>query len=246
MSQRKQLNFPPQRMTTRSASKKPKDDIKEDKEDKEDINTEEDVSKVLFNDDDEEKKGSKSLLGQYQSLLIQYPFLTNALTAVVIASASVITSQYFSYYQDKKNDEFIMDWNQVITIGLMQFFYVTPVLSFFYNKLLTKVPGGTVPKVVFDQFFFSPIFNSCFVGIRLFILIQLGAEKPHTMKELIQIVKEVAPTAITSSWKFWIPQRAFSLTFIPPHLQLVFGNVCSFFWNIIFAMILSSTKSKGN
>lgn len=230
-----------------SAAKKVKVEIKEN------ININKDIDKILVNDNcnnnnnvDIKINKSKLLLGKYQNLLIQHPFLTNAITAVVISNASVITSQYFSYYQDKKLNEFIIDWYQVITMAIINFFYVTPVLSFFYSKILVKIPGGTIPKVVFDQFFFSPIFNSCFVGIRLFILIQLGVEKYHTIAELIQRVKEVSPTAITSSWKFWIPQRAFSLKFIPPHLQLIFGNICSFFWNIIFSIILNSTKSKRN
>jgi hypothetical protein len=110
--------------------------------------------------------------------------------------------------------------------------YITPVLLLFYKYLEKVKVGGNLGKLFVDQFIFSPIFTSTIIFFRLLLL------KPSSPWILLEDTIKIAPTAVKSAWLFWIPARFFTINFVPPMYQLIFGNIFSYAWNIIFSLLL--------
>jgi len=121
--------------------------------------------------------------------------------------------------------------------------FIIPILSKFF-AYLEKARFGSFLKLAIDQLLFSPLFTIGIIGYQLFLSKALESYIKsgiiHVSYE--QIASEVFvifPTAMTSSWAFWIPQRIISLSFIPPIYQVLFASACSYVWNVIFSLILS-------
>lgn len=150
----------------------------------------------------------------------------------------MITSQYLSYQAVPQGPSFIesIQWREVIVMMIIAASFITPVLLIFYY-LLSKLPIGNFGKLLVDQFIFSPLFNCSIIALRFFLL-----DSNLSGSNIVVLVQNIGPTAIKSAWLFWIPQRYFTLNYVPAMYQLVFGNICSFVWNIVFSLIMSSAK----
>ena len=182
--------------------------------------------------DDEKDNKKNTLFSNYRDLMVRHPFLMNGLQAGIINGCSVAASQIISYFNSKDSTQFTFNHTEILVMTIIGIIYVTPVILLFYSYLNKFPYGGNIGKLIVDQFLFSPIFTFGIIALRLFML---GNRNP---KEIFNIALSIAPTAIKSSWLFWIPQRYYSLTYVAPVYQLLFGNICSFAWNIILALIL--------
>jgi hypothetical protein len=186
-------------------------------------------SKDANSDEKDAEKGKvTTLLKRYQTLLVRYPLLMNALQSGFISSCSVITSQFVA---GKSFDE--INWIEVRTMCVIAMFFITPTLLAFYGVVLEKLHWGVIGKLIVDQLLFSPLFTAAIITLRFVVL----GEVP--LREIPGLVIQIVPKAVFSSWTFWIPARAFTLKFVPPHLHLLTGNMMSFVWNIIFSLLLS-------
>ena len=120
-------------------------------------------------------------------------------------------------------------------MAIIAAFWTTPILLIYYGKL-TKLPIGTLGKLIIDQLIFSPIFTTSVVGLRIILM---GRTPYHKVPE---ILFQLVPSAVLSSWSFWMPARAFSLMFIPVHMHIVSVSALSFIWNMIFSMLMKKSE----
>ena len=187
------------------------------------------LSEVQNNTSEDEVDNGKyrpTFLADYKSLMIRYPFLVNAIQSALISSCSVLVSQYLAQRSET-------DWSEVRTVAFIGAFWITPVLLLFYSKL-QKSSLGVIGKLMLDQLLFSPLFTVSIITARLFLLQRVP------MYEFPTILLQTVPTAVLSSWTFWIPARGFTLLVVPAHLHLLMGSIFSFLWNIILSMLLNA------
>jgi hypothetical protein len=165
-----------------------------------------------------------TFFSNYNTLLIRHPLLINGIQAALIAGLGVLIS-------DSINGNFgSFDWLEVRTMMIINLVFNTPILLWFF-KQLDKIKSGVLTKLLVDQLIFSPVFNSCIIALRLFLI---GTD----MNDIVPQVIAVVPKALLSSWLFWFPQRYLTLTYVPASYQLLCGSVCGLAWNVIFSMIL--------
>lgn len=179
-----------------------------------------------IDDDIKDKEDSDGILANYKTLMVKHPYLVNAVQSAIISSSSVLVSQFLSGKSET-------DWDEVRAVAFIGAFWITPVLLVFYSRL-QKLSYGFVGKLVIDQLIFSPIFTLSIITARLFLLGRVPFEEFPT------ILSQTVPTAVLSSWTFWIPARGFTLLIVPPHLHLLTGSAFSFLWNIILSLLLNA------
>ena len=171
-----------------------------------------------------DKKKKSTLLSQYNTLLARYPLLINGVQAAILAGIAVFLSQLIQGLK-------VFDYKEIQIMMLINFAYHTPVLMWF-TGVLAKSKMSLIPKIIVDQFIFSPLFVCGIVSIRLLLL----GTAVHTIpNEVISIV----PGAMLYSWCYWVPAKSFIFSYIPPMYQYLTMNAFSLVWNVIFAMILS-------
>jgi hypothetical protein len=166
------------------------------------------------------------------SLMDKYPYLMNALQGSILISGSVVTAQYIA---TPANSAFVVDTIDVAVMVTILICLITPLLMW-WGPTLDSLPIGNLPpalaKVAYDQFLFSPVLTFLIVASRLLLL------RSVPPMEVPMAVLSVLPGAMKSSWGFWIPARFLALKFIPTQYHVVYGNLMSYFWNIIFSLIL--------
>jgi len=173
--------------------------------------------------DTKEKKNT--WLTWYKSLLVQYPLLMNGVQAALMAGLGGFLSQMIAGVTK-------FDFHEIQIMMLINFAYHTPILIWF-STLLAKSKMNLVTKVVVDQLFFSPVFTSGIVAVRLLL-------KGTDIKSIPAEVINVVPGAMLYSWMFWIPAKTFILAYVPVMYQFLVNNAFALVWNIIFAAILNA------
>ena len=105
---------------------------------------------------------------------------------------------------------------------------------------MEKLQVSTLSKLIVDQLLFSPLFTVLIVAYKIILMSSMKI----SMNELLDKLVVIVPSACKASWMFWIPQRYFTLTFIPTHFHVIFGSLCSFFWQILFTIVTTSSDVK--
>ncbi|KAK5076851.1 hypothetical protein LTS08_006022 [Lithohypha guttulata] len=85
-------------------------------------------------------------------------------------------------------------------------------------------------KVLIQQFFFAPLFNSYFFGMQAFLA---GA----TLPQIIERLKGAVPESVISSAKFWPAVTALNFTVIPAHLRFAFSGVFAVVWQTYLSFL---------
>ena len=78
-------------------------------------------------------------------------------------------------------------------------------------------------KVLINQTFFTPVFNTYFFGMQ--VLLSGGG-----WREAKERVKKAVPVSWRNSWKVWPVVTAFSFTFVPWQYRNVFAGVVAIGW----------------
>lgn len=78
-------------------------------------------------------------------------------------------------------------------------------------------------KIVVNQTFFTPIFNTYFFGMQSLLS---GCNLEQTKRRIVDTV----PVSFVNSWKVWPAVTAFSFTFIQPQNRSVFAGGIAIFW----------------
>jgi hypothetical protein len=163
----------------------------------------------------------------YQSLLMRYPLIINAIQSCVLAAIGVIVSQLLTAGE-------VFDELEIHVMMILNVLFLTPVLYVFYTKVLSAVDHfGLLVTLLVDQLLFSPLFTASIMILRLWMR---GSDKTSIVSEVLGLL----PNTMLSSWCFWIPARFIILKFVPIPLQMLVGNVFALMWNVIFAMIVNA------
>lgn len=85
-------------------------------------------------------------------------------------------------------------------------------------------------KVLIQQFFFAPIFNTYFFGMQAI----LAGANPSAV---IERVKGAVPESVISSAKFWPAVTALNFTVIPAHLRFAFSAVFAVVWQTYLSFL---------
>ncbi|KAF2129909.1 hypothetical protein P153DRAFT_366406 [Dothidotthia symphoricarpi CBS 119687] len=85
-------------------------------------------------------------------------------------------------------------------------------------------------KVLVNQVFFTPLFNSYFFGMQTLLV---GA----TLPEIIERIKNTVPTSWINSCKLWPAVTAFSFTYIPTQYRSIFGGVIAIGWQTYLSLL---------
>ncbi|KAG9534703.1 hypothetical protein KCU71_g22337, partial [Aureobasidium melanogenum] len=78
-------------------------------------------------------------------------------------------------------------------------------------------------KIVINQTFFTPCFNTYFFGMQSLL-------SGQTLEQTKQRVIDTVPVSWKNSWKLWPAVTAFSFTFVPPQNRSVFAGVIAIGW----------------
>ena len=97
-----------------------------------------------------------------------------------------------------------------------------------FNYGSTAVTIGI--KVLIQQFFFAPIFNTYFFGMQA---VMAGASP----SEVISRVKGAVPESVISSAKFWPAVTALNFTVIPAHLRFACSGVFAIGWQAYLSFL---------
>ena len=97
---------------------------------------------------------------------------------------------------------------------------------FNYGSTVTSI---TI-KVLIQQFFFAPIFNTYFFGMQAI----LSGAPPS---KVIERVKGAVPESVISSAKFWPAVTALNFTVIPAHLRFAFSGVFAVVWQTYLSFL---------
>ncbi|KAK4548864.1 hypothetical protein LTR36_008637 [Oleoguttula mirabilis] len=91
-------------------------------------------------------------------------------------------------------------------------------------------------KVLVNQTFFTPLFNTYFFGMQSLLS---GA----TFAEAKRRVVDTVPISWKNSWKVWPLVTAFSFTFIPPQNRSVFAGVIAIFWQTYLSWLNKNAEA---
>jgi hypothetical protein len=177
------------------------------------------------------KKSKETLFSKYMNLMDNYPLVMNTIQGTLIAACSVIVSQYIIC---KEKSNFVVDTWEVNVMSSIQLAFIAPVLFFYCGNILPLVPFGNAGQLIADQFIFSPIFTSAIVALRLYFY------DGKIMNEIPDVLVKIMPSTMSYCWLFWIPVRLYAIVYIPLKYHLLYAAIMSFFWNIIFSLVLSS------
>jgi protein Mpv17 len=78
-------------------------------------------------------------------------------------------------------------------------------------------------KVVVNQIFFTPIFNTYFFGMQSLL-------SGDSLPEVWDRIKRTVPISMINSCKLWPAVTAFSFTFIDPQYRSIFAGVIAIGW----------------
>lgn len=90
--------------------------------------------------------------------------------------------------------------------------------------------GTITVKVLIQQFFFAPIFNTYFFGMQAI----LAGSSPSGV---IERIKGAVPESVISSAKFWPAVTALNFTVIPAHLRFAFSAVFAVVWQTYLSFL---------
>lgn len=90
-------------------------------------------------------------------------------------------------------------------------------------------------KVLIQQFFFAPIFNTYFFGMQALLT---GA----SFSDVVDRVKSTVPESVVSSAKFWPAVTALNFTVIPAHLRFAFSGVFAVIWQTYMSFLNRSQE----
>ena len=177
-------------------------------------------------------------LGLYKSMQAAHPIKTDASVAALLSYASVVVSERMTSQA--------AEVGAALAMAIVAASFITPVLSHYYGWL-GKQPWNKLGSLAFDQLIFSPVFTFLLLTYRLLVLTTLQKWASGSLSLAVlhgrlgsapQEVLPILPDVVRSSWFFWVPCRFIMLNYVPPMYHIVAGNVASFVWNVLLAMLL--------
>lgn len=85
-------------------------------------------------------------------------------------------------------------------------------------------------KVVVNQVFYTPVFNSYFFGMQAFL-------SGDNFEEIVERIRRTVPTSMWNSLKLWPAVTAFSFAFIPLEYRSIFAGVIAVGWQTYLSFL---------
>jgi protein Mpv17 len=92
-------------------------------------------------------------------------------------------------------------------------------------------------KIVINQTFFTPVFNTYFFGMQSLL-------SGSTLAEAKQRVIDTVPVSWKNSWKVWPVVTAFSFTYVLPQYRNVFAGVIAVGWQTYLSWLNKNAEAK--
>ncbi|KAF4523916.1 hypothetical protein B566_EDAN012267 [Ephemera danica] len=145
------------------------------------------------------------LVGKYFQQLYMHPIRTKSITSCVVASLGNLTSQCL-YSRGK------IDKNSLEAFALFGLLFGGTVPHGFYKILESIAPGDSVSasilRFLIERFIYTPLF---------------------------QLLSLYSVSVFEDNWKYLSLFQFINVTFVPPMLRVLFGNLLGFFWCIYVA-----------
>merc|ERR1712216_1033107 len=168
-----------------------------------------------------------SILDSYQSALDKKPIITKATTSLVGFAVSDALTQLFI----ENTGSF--DVKRLIKMASFGFLCHGTTGHFFYGFLDSKIKGASPPKVIakvaIDQTLWAPTFMVMF-----FTYMCIFDGTPDLIGSKI---KQDIFTAVSGSWKTWIPAHTINFAFIPSDMRMLYINTIQIFFNMFMSFI---------
>jgi len=97
--------------------------------------------------------------------------------------------------------------------------------------------GSIAAKVLIQQIFFAPLFNTYFFGMQAI----LAGQPPSVV---LHRIAQAVPESVISSAKFWPAVTALNFTIIPAHLRFAFSGIFAVMWQT-YLSFLNRKEEKG-
>lgn len=97
--------------------------------------------------------------------------------------------------------------------------------------------GSITLKVLIQQMFFAPIFNTYFFGMQAVL-------SGESIAGMVERVRTAVPESIVSSAKFWPAVTALNFTVIPAHLRFAFSAVFAVVWQTYLSFLNRKKEAK--
>ncbi|KAJ4990714.1 Mpv17/PMP22 family protein [Stagonosporopsis vannaccii] len=176
------------------------------------------------------------------------PYLTQLVSSLVIYFVGDLVAQGIAEPEHKESDEgedkdergWVQEWSEdrdwartgrALVIGGISsipsykwFLWLS--MNFNYGSKILSL----TTKVVVNQLFFTPIFNSYFFGMQTLLA---GA----SFDEIVERIKHTVPTSWINSCKLWPAVTAFSFTYIPIQYRSIFGGVIAIGWQTYLSLL---------
>lgn len=93
-------------------------------------------------------------------------------------------------------------------------------------------------KVLIQQFFFAPLFNTYFFGMQ-------AALAGHPPSVILHRIAQAVPQSVVSSAKFWPVVTALNFAVIPAHLRFAFSGVFAVIWQTYLSFLNRREEKAG-
>ena len=124
-----------------------------------------------------------------------------------------------------------------ISLSALGFLYHGPSGHYFYNWLDSKIPGAAplnvAAKVAIDQTCWAPIFMVMFFTYM--------KSFDGNFDEILPAIQGDIFTAVSASWKTWIPAHTINFAFVPSKYRLFYINAIQIGFNCFLSILGSKS-----
>ncbi|KAK3366502.1 hypothetical protein B0H63DRAFT_498190 [Podospora didyma] len=162
------------------------------------------------------------------------PLTTQLCSSLVIYFCSDISAQYMG-----KREYDLVRTGRSLIIGAISSmpsykWFVWLSISFNYPSRLLSL----ATKVIVNQLWFTPIFNTYFFGMQALLA-------GENLGEIWTRIKRTVPTSFLNSCKLWPAVTAFSFTFIPLEYRSLFAGVIAVGWQTYLSFLNRQAEEEG-
>lgn len=173
------------------------------------------------------------LVALYVDAVTRRPILTKATSTLLIGSAGDYLAQRISASQS--GEEFQHDVRRTAAVGTWGFFFMGPVLHYWYGVLDRIFFGryAAVRKMVTDQLCFAAFFNGAFV-------VGVGMLEGSSFENSTDRMWNTIWPSMKANWSIWPIAQMLNFTIIPKTYQILYVNCVGLLWNCILSYIAHS------
>jgi hypothetical protein len=169
---------------------------------------------------------------RYVKLLVEYPLITKATTAGIIASIGDFLAQRLEHRISGEGRLFSHSRSRALAVAVDGMFVTGPGLHMLYGALERYIPTAARPlaaclHIMFDTFIFDPMFVGTFFCTTA--LLEGKSVKQDLVPQLQREYFDAVKGALSISMAFW-PIQYFSFRYLPVQFRVLCVNCCDVIW----------------